>query len=276
VQVAPRWTAPSGTLGELVVAAGARAAALAPQRSDLEGIIRGLPPVPDFAAALRRDRVAVVAEVKRRSPSRGDINPGLRAADLAAAYADGGAAAISVLTESRRFGGCAADLSAARARVTIPVLRKDFLVAQIQLVEARALGASAALLIVRALDQPQLADLVAAARALGLEPLVEIHSEAEADRAQAAGARVIGVNNRDLESLEVDPSVATRLIPHLPRSIVAVAESGIGCRADVERAARAGADAVLIGSAVSGAPDPAAAVRALSGVPREASAREAA
>jgi indole-3-glycerol phosphate synthase len=273
VQVASRWTPPSGTLGQLVAASRFRAASLEPVRRDLEDAARRAAVAPSLAASLRGTRVAVIAEVKRRSPSKGDINPRLDAADQAWAYAEGGAAAISVLTEPDRFNGRPEDLTAVRARVELPVLRKDFLIDPLQLVEARALGASAALVIVRAIDPVSLGELVDAARMLGLELLVEIHTESEADRALAVGAQVIGVNNRDLETLAVDPTRAHRLIPQLPPGVVAIAESGIVTRSDVEAAAAAGADAVLVGTALSAASDPTALVRALSAVPRRLTER---
>jgi len=256
-----------------VAASRVRVSRLEPHRRDLDDAARRAEAPPPFAAALLGDAIAVIAEVKRRSPSGGDINLGLDAADQAAAYAEGGAAAISVLTEPDRFNGRAQDLSAVRGRVRLPVLRKDFLVDPLQLVEARALGASAALLIVRAVDPVCMGELVDAARGLALDLLVEIHTDAEAERALAAGVRVIGVNNRDLETLQVDPALAHRLIPTLPSEVIAIAESGIVTRADVEAAAGAGADAVLVGTALSAAPDPAAAVRALRAVPRQPARR---
>jgi indole-3-glycerol phosphate synthase len=227
-----------------------------------------LPAPPSFADALRRDDVAIIAEIKRRSPSKGEINAALRAGVQAAAYVQGGAAALSVLTEPEQFGGSAADLTEVRGAVGVPLLRKDFIVDYAQIVEARALGASAVLLIVKALDPLQLADLIEEATAFDLTPLVEIHDEAELDAALAAKAAVIGVNNRDLETLAVDPQNAIRLIPKIPPWVIAIAESGITHRSGVELQAGAGADAVLCGSAVSAADDPAAAVRALVGVTR--------
>jgi indole-3-glycerol phosphate synthase len=177
------------------------------------------------------------------------------------------------LTEPDRFGGRLDDLHAVRERVTLPVLRKDFLVDPLQLVESRALGASAGLVIVRAIEPSRLSELIGAARELGLELLVEVHTETEAELALAAGSRVVGVNNRDLETLQVDPALARRLIPTLPKDVVAVAESGIARRADVEAVAAVGADAVLVGTALSAAADAAAAVRALSTVPRFSTGR---
>ena len=268
VQVSAKWNPPTGTLGELVAAARDRAASLRPRQAELADAARAAPAAPSFSAALRRADVGVVAEVKRRSPSLGVINAGLQAADQAAAFVAGGAAAVSILTEPMRFGGSPEDLSAARARVAVPLLRKDFLVDALQLIEARALGASAVLLIVRALDLEGLRDLIDAATALGLEQLVEVHSETELEMALVAGARIVGVNNRNLETLQVAPTTATRIIPEVPADLLALAESGITDRADVIRAADSGADAVLIGSALSRALDPEAAVAAFVGVPR--------
>jgi indole-3-glycerol phosphate synthase len=273
VQVAIHWTPPSGTLGELVAAARIRADRLKARRDELDAAAGNSPKPPSFVNALRRDTVAVIAEVKRRSPSQGDINPTLDAASQSAAYAAGGAAAVSVLTEPERFGGTLDDLAAVRRRVGLPVLRKDFLIDPLQLLESRASGASAALVIVRAVDPGLLAELLATGRAAGLDLLVEIHTEAEAERALAGGAAVIGVNNRNLETLEVDPTLAARIIPQLPAGVVAIAESGIGGTADVEVAAAAGADAVLVGTALSGAVDVPRAVRALCGVARQSARR---
>jgi indole-3-glycerol phosphate synthase len=212
--------------------------------------------------------VRVIAEVKRRSPSKGDINPGLEAAAQAALYEEGGAAAVSVLTEPHHFGGSNADLESTRKRVFIPLLKKDFHIDGVQLLEARTLGAAAALLIARAIEPTRLGDLVGEANAVNLETLVEVRSDAELEAALAAGARVIGVNCRNLETLEVDPDVARRLIRRIPASVVAIWESGIASVQDVEAAAAAGADAVLVGSAISGASDPRSAVRQLTVVPR--------
>jgi indole-3-glycerol phosphate synthase len=213
----------------------------------------------------------VIAEVKRRSPSKGWINPGLSAEDQARAYERGGAAGISVLTEPAHFGGSVGDLEAVRRAVGVPVLKKDFHVDPVQLLEAKSAGASAALLIVRALAPDTLQRMMDAARAIDLEVLVEVRDEDELRRALDAGAALVGINNRNLETLIIDPETSTRLLAQVPASVTAVAESGVGGRADVERVARAGADAVLVGSAVSAAQDPTAAVRALSGVPRRES-----
>ena len=265
---AAAWSPPAGTLGTLVAEARRRAAALAATESELLEDARRARPALPFARALKGDRVAVIAEVKRRSPSKGAINPGIDAGGQAAAYERGGAAAISVLTEPSHFGGSTADLGEVIGAVGIPVLRKDFHVDRVQLIEAKALGASAALLIVRALSPDDLKALAETALAIGLETVVEIRDEVELERALAVGARVIGINNRDLETLKIDPATALRLLPLIPREIVAIAESGVSSAAEVEAVARAGADAVLVGSFVSAARDAAAAVRALASIPR--------
>jgi indole-3-glycerol phosphate synthase len=211
--------------------------------------------------------VAVIAEVKRRSPSKGSINPAIDAVAQAAAYAAAGAAAVSVLTEPEHFGGSTADLEQVAAATSVPVLRKDFIVAAVQLHEARARGASAALLIVRALPQDAFVELFDVGTAIGLDLLVEVRDRTELARAIDVGARVIGVNNRNLETLVIDPETVHRILPLIPRNVVAVAESGMASEADVRGAASAGADAVLVGSFVSGAADPADAVRSLTGIP---------
>ena len=275
MQASTAWTAPAGTLGRLVAEARERADRLAARRSELERAAAAAVASPEFASSLQRLEVAVIAEVKRRSPSKGWINPGMSAADQAAAYAAGGAAAISVLTEPDHFGGSVEDLIDVRNAVggRLPILKKDFHVDAIQLLEAKAIGASAALLIVRALSPDHLAELVAAATELRLEVLLEVRNADELQRAldAAAGraaATAIGVNNRDLETLVIDVGRAEELIARIPGRFVAIAESGVNARSDVERAAQGRADAVLVGSAVSAAADPCAAVRDLTAVPR--------
>lgn len=263
-----RWTPPGGTLGTICHEAEARAAALEARADELELAASLAPSAPSLIAALRGSDVRIIAEVKRRSPSKGAIAPGLDAPDQARAYVGGGAAAISVLTEPAHFAGSTADLQAVRTAVTVPALKKDFHLRPIQLVEARALGASAALLIVRALSPERLREMTDTARRLALEVLVEVRDEAELDRALECGATTIGVNNRDLETLVIDPTTAERLVPHIPAGLVAVAESGVSTREDVTRYAACGADAVLVGSSISAAADPVAATRALAGVPR--------
>jgi indole-3-glycerol phosphate synthase len=227
-------------------------------------------PTRDFAGALRRRdaRVAVVAEIKRRSPSKGELAPELDAAETAKAYAAGGAAALSVLTDRPYFGGTIADLQAAREATDLPVLRKDFTIDEIQLFEARAVGADAVLLIAAALpDDALLADLHALATELGLAVLVEAHDAAEIDRALQAGARVVGVNSRDLATFAEDLGVAESLAHRLPASVVAVAESAVRCVDDACRMATAGFDAVLVGEALVRADDASALVRELAAAP---------
>ncbi len=225
---------------------------------------RQAPPPRGFAWALRRgDRVALIAEVKRASPSKGPIKPDLDPAALAAAYASGGADALSVLTERKWFLGSWEDLHAARAAVKLPVLRKDFIVDPWQVWETRAEGADALLLIVRALEDPRFRELLQASREAGLAALVEVHDEAEMLRAVDAGAEVIGINNRNLDTFVTDLATTERLAPLAPRGTTLVGESGISSRADVERLCRAGVHAVLVGEELVKSPDAAEAVRRL-------------
>ena len=268
MQASSVWTAPTGTLGRIVAEARQRADALKPREAELARRAADAPPAPAFGGALRARTVQIIAEVKRRSPSKGWINPGISAAEQASAYARGGAAAISVLTEPAHFGGSNEDLAAIRDAVSVPVLKKDFHVHGVQLVEARALGASAALLIARALPPHELAHLAETARQLRLEVVIEVRDEDELQRALDAGASIIGINNRNLETLAIDPATSERLLALVPSSIIAVAESGVSGRLDVERAAARGADAVLVGSSVSAAHDPSTAVANLCGVER--------
>lgn len=216
-------------------------------------------PVP----VLKGEGVAVIAEVKRSSPSKGALAEIEDPAALAGEYEAGGAAVISVLTEGRRFGGSIDDLIAVRRSVDVPVLRKDFIVSSYQLWEARAHGADLALLIVAALEQSALVSLVERACSLGLTPLVECHTADEVGRAVDAGAELIGINARDLHSLEVDRSVFARLAPRVPDAAVCIAESGVRGPHDVMEYARAGADAVLVGESLVTGRDPRAAVRDL-------------
>ncbi len=273
MQAPPFWSPPTGTLGAIVQQTTQRVQALRARRSELERALEGAPPAVHFAAALRGPRIRVIAEVKRRSPSQGTINAALDAPVQAAAYETGGAAAVSVLTEPLHFGGSNNDLIGVRARASIPVLKKDFHFDSVQLLEARTLGAAAVLLIARAIPPAALGGLVAYADSIGLETLVEVRSADELDRAVSAGAEVIGVNCRDLETLAVDVMVAEGLMARIPAGVVGVWESGIRTAGDMERAAAAGADAVLVGSAVSAAADPSAAVRALASTLRRAGAR---
>ena len=268
-QAIPDWHPPSGPLGELTAASATRALLSRARVALLEREAADALPVPGFAAALRGPQVRVIAELKRRSPSKGELDDSLIAGDRARAYESGGAAALSVLTELTRFGGSLADLAEVRAAVALPLLRKDFITDEVQLFEARAHGASAVLLIARALAPAHLAALAGAATAIRLECLIEVRDERELERALRVPGAVVGVNNRDLETLVIEPAVGARLLPLVPRDRLAVCESGVSGVEDVERAAAAGADAVLVGSLLSVAPDGAAAVRMLSAVPRQ-------
>lgn len=223
----------------------------------------GLPAPRDAEALLRRPGLSVIAEVKRSSPSKGALADIPDPAALAAAYAEGGASAISVLTEERRFGGSLADLTAVRAAVDLPVLRKDFIVTAYQLWEARAHGADIILLIVAALSDEELGSLMSLAASLGLTALVEVHDEAETTRAVDLGASVIGVNNRNLKTLDVDTDTFARLAPLIPASCVRIAESGVRGPEEARLFARAGADAILVGEALVIGGDPVAGVRAM-------------
>jgi indole-3-glycerol phosphate synthase len=218
------------------------------------------PPPRPVVPSLLEAGVHVIAEVKRASPSKGRLATIADPAELAVQYAQGGARAISVLTEQRRFGGSLADLDAVRAAVEIPVLRKDFIVSPYQVHEARAHGADIVLLIVAALDQPVLHGLLERVESLGMTALVEVHTEREADRALAAGARVVGINARDLTTLSVDRTVFSRIAPGLPSDILTVAESGVRGPGDLLAYAGAGAHAVLVGEGLVTSGDPRAAV----------------
>ncbi|MGB2839192.1 MAG: indole-3-glycerol phosphate synthase TrpC [Actinomycetes bacterium] len=221
------------------------------------------PPLDAFGVLNDHPGVAVIAEVKRSSPSKGPLAPIDDPAALAGHYASGGAAVISVLTEQRRFGGSLDDLRAVRATVSIPVLRKDFIVTSYQLWEARDAGADMVLLIVAALEQEALVSLIERAESIGMTPLVEVHDAQEVERALAAGARVIGVNARDLKTLDVDPGTFGRMAPLIPPGVVAIAESGVRGPADVVSYAHQGAHAVLVGEALVTGPDPRSAVSEL-------------
>ncbi|HPC83262.1 MAG TPA: indole-3-glycerol-phosphate synthase [Thermoanaerobaculaceae bacterium] len=219
-------------------------------------------PAGSFERALRRPGLSVVAEVKRRSPSAGAIAAIPDPAALARAYAAGGAAAVSVLTEPKQFGGSLADLEVVARAVSLPVLRKDFLLDPLQLAEAAEAGASAVLLVVAALGA-RTGDMLAGCERLGLEALVEVHDEGELEVALGAGARVVGVNSRNLRTFEVDLGVAERLRPRIPAGVVAVAESGVRTPDEARRMREAGYDAVLVGGALAADPDPAGLVARL-------------
>jgi indole-3-glycerol phosphate synthase len=228
--------------------------------SEIKERAKNAPPPLDVWAALREPGIGVIAEVKRASPSRGELATISDPAQLASAYQAGGARIISVLTEQRRFNGSLDDLDAVRAAVSIPVLRKDFIVRPYQIHEARAHGADMLLLIVAALEQSVLVSMIDRTESLGMTALVEVHTEAEADRALQAGARVIGVNARDLKTLEVDRGCFARIAPGLPSNVIRVAESGIRGTADLLAYAGAGADAVLVGEGLVTSRDPRSAV----------------
>lgn len=261
-------------LDRLVAAARDRAAALRTRRAEVEAEAGTAPAAPRWSSAFGTGSVTVIAEIKRRSPSRGAIAPSLEVESHAGAYERGGAGAVSVLTEERDFGGSLEDLRRVRGTVGVPVLRKDFLVDPLQVYESRAAGASAVLLIVRILDDALLRDLLTLSRDLDLGVLVEVHEPGELERAIRAGADVVGVNSRDLGTFQVDVPAALRLLRAIPPGIVAVAESGLATRRDVEAAAVCGADAVLVGSSVAADPNPEVAVRGLTGVARRVGARD--
>lgn len=252
-------------LARIVAGTRARLAATPVDREALARAAAAAPPPRDAVAALEAPGTRIIAEVKRRSPSRGAIAADADPVAVARAYVGAGAAAISVLTEPEHFGGSLDDLRAVAAAVDAPCLRKDFVVDARQLDEARVAGASLVLLMASVLDDAELMALSAHARDLGLAALVEAHDERELDRALAAGARIVGVNNRDLKTLTVDLRTAERLRGRIPAGVVAVAESGIASRADVLRMRDAGYDCLLVGSSLMAAPDPARALVGLLG-----------
>src|SRR4051812_19739486 len=244
------------------IVAAHRAAAARDER-DLHALIveaQSLPPTRGFAAALRAGGLSVISEIKRRSPSKGDLFPDLVAADLAATYERGGASCLSVLTDVEFFGGSVQDLQDARAACALPVLRKDFTVDARDVADARLMGADAVLLIVAALSDDELRSFHALAVDLGLDALVEVHDAAELDRAVAAGATLIGVNQRDLATFTVDRELAAKLRPSMPEGATTVAESGVRDRADAEALAAAGYDAILVGESLVTSADPGAAL----------------
>ena len=218
-----------------------------------------------FSEALVAPGVSLIAEMKRASPSKGPIRSGADVAEIVRMYEAAGASACSILTEPAFFGGSLDDLRNARAACSLPLLRKDFIVDEYQLVEARLAGADAALLIVAATGDERLHELLAFGQEIGLDLLVEVHDEDDAEIAVAAGAEIVGINNRNLETLEVDTETVLRLLPDIPAGTTIVAESGITDAADVRRLEEAGVDAILVGEALMSAEDPAAAVRVLLG-----------
>ncbi|PIE17954.1 MAG: indole-3-glycerol phosphate synthase [Proteobacteria bacterium] len=256
---------PPNILTEILAGTRARLEASPVDLDALEVKARARAAGPDALAALRAPGARIIAEVKRRSPSAGTIRDVADPVTVAARYAARGAAAISVLTEPDHFGGSLADLARVADAVSVPCLRKDFVVGRRQLLEARAAGASLVLLIVAALTDAELRDLREDIEALGMHALVEAHDAEQTRRAVASGARIIGINNRDLRTFEVDLSTCERLRPLIGDSAVPVAESGIATRADVRRLQAGGFDAFLVGGSLMGAEDPGAALAALLG-----------
>ncbi len=243
-------------------------ARLARQEGELRARVEDAPDPRDFRAALSRPGVvSLIAEIKRRSPGAGPIRPNLDPGGLAADYRAAGASALSVLTDQDYFGGSLTDLSEARASTEIPVLRKDFVISDLQILEARASGADAILLIVRVLEDRLLRDLREAAERVGMTALVEVHDRVELERAVGSGASVIGINNRNLRDFTTRLETTTELVGSVPDSAVLVSESGIRDRSDVASLGRVGVDAILVGEALLRAANPADKARELSGVP---------
>jgi indole-3-glycerol phosphate synthase len=254
-----------GMIEELVGAArtGAEGRSAEVPLEELQRRLGERPEQRPFGEALVRPGLSVIAEFKRRSPSAGEIRAGATPAETASAYEEGGAAALSVLTDGPHFGGSLDDLRAARAACALPVLQKDFIVGRYQVYEAAAAGADAILLIVAALERDELARLHDEARGLDLDCVVEVHSEEELESALSIDAEVIGVNNRNLDDFSVDVQTTFELITDVPAGKTVVSESGIAERETLEELERVGVDAVLIGEALMRAPDPAAKVREL-------------
>ena len=264
----PNASMPETKLDAILTATRDRVASLRPQARELARRAAAAPAPRPFARALGGREVGVIAEVKRRSPSAGAIREDLDPVAHARAYTQGGAVAISVLTDELHFGGSLDDLARVASAVAVPVLRKDFILDELQLYEARAAGASAVLLIVRALTTDGLRALARAARDQGLGVLVEVHSAGELELALGVDPTAVGVNSRDLATFAVDLGRAERLVALVPGGVPVIAESGIATRADVERMAAAGADLVLVGTSVARTAEPGEAVRALTGVAR--------
>ena len=232
---------------------------------ELREKLESAPPVIDAHPGLRGDLISVIAEVKRSSPSKGALATIADPAKLAEQYQQAGASVISVLTEQRRFAGSLADLESVRSAVNIPILRKDFMVDEYQFFEARAYGADVVLLIVAALAKSQLRDFYDLATELGMAALIEVHTADELERAMEITPRIVGVNSRNLKTLEVDPAAFAQLIPQIPSDVIRVAESGISRRMDVEFAEKYGANAILVGEALVTSANPTLAMRTLLG-----------
>jgi indole-3-glycerol phosphate synthase len=256
-----------GILESIVSVKREELSALRRRSRELEREARQAPPPRGFLSALHTEgSVSLIAECKRRSPGAGDIRPGLDPVELTRGYERSGASALSVLTDARFFGGSNEDLEAIRAERGIPILRKDFTLDPLHVVEARACGADAVLLIVRILGDALLEELLEVTRSLGMEALVETHDAREIERALAAGARVVGINNRDLATFATDLETTVRLLEEVPQGVLVVSESGIRTRDDVARLGGAGVDAILVGETLLRDPDPAAVAERLSGV----------
>jgi indole-3-glycerol phosphate synthase len=254
-------------LADILASHRARAEADHRPLGDLVEQAASTPPPRDFAGALRTGGLSCIAEIKRRSPSKGDLDPALQPDLVAKEYVAGGAACLSVLTDADFFGGSANDLAAARHASGLPVLRKDFTVQAADVVDARLIGADAVLLIVAALDDHELVTCAALAERLGLAALVEVHDDEELDRALAAGSRIVGVNQRDLRTFGVDRERACALAARIPPEVIAIAESGIRGAGDARRLAEAGYDAILVGETLVRAEDRVAQLRELVGHP---------
>ncbi len=252
-------------LADILASHRARAAADRRPLAELVERASALPSPRDFAGALRGEGLTCIAEIKRRSPSKGDLDPELQPDLVAKEYVAGGAACLSVLTDAEFFGGSAGDLAAARQASGLPVLRKDFTVHQADVADARLMGADAVLLIAAALDDDELRRCASLSEELGLAALVEVHDEVELARALAAGSRLVGVNQRDLRTFEVDRARARALAARIPPGVVAVAESGIRNADDARRLAESGYDGILVGEALVRAGDRAAQLRELVG-----------
>lgn len=256
------------TLDAILAVTRARVAALQERAGEWQRRAEDGPPIQPFPGVVG-SAIGVIAEVKRRSPSQGAIRENLDPVAHARAYVRGGAVAVSVLTDEAHFGGSIDDLRLVAADVAVPVLRKDFVLNEVQIFEARAAGASAVLLIARILTPGQLVALARMVRSMHMEPLIEMHAPSELDAALAAGPSVLGVNARDLDTFVVDLAAAEDLIRRVPAGVPVVAESGVEERTDVERLAAAGADFILVGTSVARQDDPEDAVRALTGVQRQ-------
>jgi indole-3-glycerol phosphate synthase len=254
-------------LADILASHRSRAAVDRRQLGDLLERAAATPPPRDFAGALKGDGLTCIAEIKRRSPSKGDLDPRLQPDLLAKEYGAGGAACLSVLTDADFFGGSAGDLVLARQASGLPVLRKDFTVQEADVADARLMGADAVLLIVAALDDGELRRCAARAGELGLAALVEVHDDVELDRALAAGARLVGVNQRDLRTFKVDHGRACALAARIPAEVMAVAESGIRDAGDARRLAEAGYEAILVGEMLVRSGDRATQLRELIGHP---------